>query len=321
MNSPDFYSIYPPIAQFIYAFSAWLSPNSIFGSVLIMRIIILLAELGTLLLLPKVLQQFFMNREKTLIYALNPLVIVELSGNLHFEGIMIFFLLLAFYLLQKNDLLLGGASWALAVATKLIPLIFLPIFLRTWKWPKPFWFYIFTAFSFLLLWFPFQSIGFWEHFKSSVDLYFSNFEFNAGLYYLIREVWQSAVGYNPIQTLGPILSKVALGGILLILLRKKQANLKAVFTPMLFALTLYYSFALIVHPWYICTLVFLSLFTKYTFPVFWSVLIELSYSAYQTEFYQENYYLLAIEYLLVFGWMIVELVRNQQKKLPLLSFR
>ncbi|MEQ8910433.1 MAG: glycosyltransferase 87 family protein [Vicingaceae bacterium] len=316
MNSPQYYSIYPPIAQYIYAFAAWLFPHSLLGGVVVMRLFILAAEIGTLYLLPKVLQQFFMNREKTLIYALNPLVIIELSGNLHFEAIVIFFLLLAIRFLQKDDTVFGGLSWALAAATKLIPLIFLPVFLRTWKWPKPFWFYAFGGFAFLLLWFPFQSFGFWEHFRSSVDLYFSTFEFNAGLYYLIREVWQSAVGYNPIQTLGPMLSKVSLVGVLVILWRRKWPNLKAIFTPILMALLLYYSLALIVHPWYICTLVFLSLFTKYTFPVLWSVLVVLSYATYQTEAYQENHYLVAVEYLLLFGWIGVELLRHYQRRLP-----
>ena len=321
MNSPQYYSIYPPIAQYLHGFAAWLFPNSLVGGIMVIRSFILLAEIGTLWLLPKVLQQFFMNREKALIYALNPLVIVELSGNLHFEAIMIFFLLLGIRFLQKDDTVFGGLSWALAAATKLIPLIFLPVFFRLWKWPKPFWFYVFGGFVFLLLWFPFQSFGFWEHFRSSVDLYFSTFEFNAGIYYLVREVWQSVVGYNPIETLGPILSNTALVGILLILWWKKWPNLKAIFTPLLMALFLYYSLALIVHPWYVCTLVFLSLFTKYTFPVAWSALVVLSYAAYQTESYQENYYLIAFEYILLFAWFGVEFFRHHKKKLPLISIR
>ena len=318
MNSPQYYSIYPPLAQFSYAFAAWLFPNSLLGGIITLRLLILLAEIGTLWLLPKVLQGFFMNQEKALIYALNPLVIVELTGNLHFEAMVIFFLLLAIWFLQKNELIFGSVSWALAAATKLIPLLFLPVFLRSLKWPKPFWFYAFGGFVFLLLWFPFQSPDFWAHFRSSVDLYFSSFEFNASIYYLIRELWQAEVGYNPIQTLGPMLSKISVVGILLILWWKRWPNLKAIFTPMLMALFFYYTLALIVHPWYICTLVFLSLFTKYTFPVIWSALVVLSYAAYQTEAYQENYLLIGIEYALLYTCFGIELARHYRKKLPLL---
>lgn len=321
MNSPQYYSIYPPLAQYIYGLAAWVFPDSMRGGIVFMRALIFLAEIGTLWLLPKVLQQFFMNREKALIYALNPLVIVELSGNLHFEAILIFFFVLAIYLLQKDSVVFGSLSWALAAGTKLIPLLFLPIFLRLWRWPKPFWFYAFSAFFFLLLWFPFQSFEFWENFNTSLDLYFSSFEFNAGVYYLIREVWQSIVGYNPIETLGPILSKITLVGVLLILWRKKWPNLKAIFTPILMALFLYYSFALIVHPWYLCTLILLSLFTKYTFPIFWSVLVVFSYATYQSVNYQESYILVAFEYILLFGWFAIELVRHYQKRLPLVRLQ
>tara|TARA_B100001109_G_C18861617_1_gene474299 strand:+ start:1667 stop:2986 length:1320 start_codon:yes stop_codon:yes gene_type:complete len=321
MNSPNYYSIYPPIAQYIYAFAAYLFPNSIWGGIVSMRLLILLAEIGTLYLLPKLLKLFFMNREKTLIYALNPLVIVELSGNLHFEAIVIFFLLLSIYLLQKNTLVLASFSWAFAAACKLTPLILLPVFLRLWKWPKPFWFYAFSAFVFLVLWFPFQSFQFWEHFFSSVNLYFSTFEFNASIYYLIRWIWQNAVGYNPIQTLGPILSKLAFIGIIFILWRKKWPNLKSIFTPMLMAFFLYYSLAMIIHPWYICIMVFLSLFTKYTFAIIWSFLVLFSYATYQTELYEENFILIAVEYILLFGYSGMELLRHAQNRMPLLILR
>ena len=55
MNSSNYYTVYPPIAQTIYFLSAWLSPNSIFGSILVMRSILFAAEIGIIVLLPKLL--------------------------------------------------------------------------------------------------------------------------------------------------------------------------------------------------------------------------------------------------------------------------
>ena len=56
INSPTHYTVYPPIPQFINVLAAWLSGNSIVGAVLIMRIVFILAELGTIILLYKLLQ-------------------------------------------------------------------------------------------------------------------------------------------------------------------------------------------------------------------------------------------------------------------------
>ena len=52
LNSPKYFTIYPPIAQSVFAFACWLFPNSIFGSVVVMKTFLFLSELGSLLLRP-----------------------------------------------------------------------------------------------------------------------------------------------------------------------------------------------------------------------------------------------------------------------------
>ncbi|MFI5134586.1 MAG: hypothetical protein ACHQD9_01915, partial [Chitinophagales bacterium] len=74
MNSQDYYSIYPPIMQFIFAFAVWLFPNNILGAVAVMRIFCVAAEIGTLFLLKKLLEHFHLSKTNLLWYALNPLV-------------------------------------------------------------------------------------------------------------------------------------------------------------------------------------------------------------------------------------------------------
>jgi general stress protein CsbA len=61
-----------------------------------------------------------------------------------------------------------------------------------------------------------------------------------------------------------------------------------------------------VHPWYIATPLLLSVFTKFRFPLVWSLLIMLSYSAYANAEFQENYWLIAIEYIVVIGVFLLE---------------
>lgn len=309
MNSPEYYTVYPPIAQFVYYLSVYFSPNSILGSIIFLRIIILLCEIGTILILPKLLRLLNINPINSLWYSLNPLVIIELTGNLHFEGIVIFFFLIAVYLLVLQKEKLSAVAWAFAAATKLIPIFFLPIILRKFPLKKSFLFYLLFGIIFIALWAPFYNSTLIPHFLESVRLYSKTFEFNASIYYIVRWVGYKTVGYNIIQTAGPWLARIAYLGILVILLKKKIVEWKSFFVLLLFAISWYYLFALIVHPWYSVTLVFLAVFTRFRYPMLWSAMAVLSYWAYSNPYYQENFWLLAVEYVLVIGMAVGEFLR------------
>ena len=43
LNSPNYYTVYPPLNQFIFAISAWLSQGSLFWNVVVLRVFIILA--------------------------------------------------------------------------------------------------------------------------------------------------------------------------------------------------------------------------------------------------------------------------------------
>ena len=83
---------------------------------------------------------------------------------------------------------------------------------------------------------------------------------------------------------------------------------------MLFVTTLYYFTSTTIHPWYITILVFLSVFTNYKFPIVWSLMLVISYFAYANN-YNENLWLITIEYAVVFSVFIYEvfIVPRKQK--------
>ncbi|MDX1783793.1 MAG: mannosyltransferase, partial [Aequorivita vladivostokensis] len=62
-----------------------------------------------------------------------------------------------------------------------------------------------------------------------------------------------------------------------------------------------------VHPWYVATPLLLSVFTKYKFPIFWSFMVMLSYSAYGENGFDEKLWLVAMEYIVVIGVAIWEI--------------
>lgn len=323
LNSPEYFTIYPPVAQFIFWLSVKVSPTSIVGSVIFMRFVLLLAEVGVVILMRKLLIQFSMPLTNVLLYALNPLVIIELTGNLHFEGLVFFFILLTIYSLGRQRIIQSAASISLAIATKLVPVIFLPALLRTQGYKGALKYggliVIFSLLFFLSM-FDYQVF---QSMLTSVGLYFNKFEFNASLYYLVREYGFWKYGYNIIQTVGWKLAVAATALILLFTFRKKWIGIDSardssqqLLSDFLWILCLYFLFTTTLHPWYITTLLALSVFTPYRFPMIWSGLIFLTYSGYRADSFKENLWLIALEYLLVMGYLIVEL-KNQKVFLSL----
>lgn len=314
INSPNYYSVYPPLNQLFFAIPALLSPQSIFGAVVVLRLIILGAEIGTLLILPRFLKKLNISPHKSLLYAFNPLVIVELSGNLHFEALWIFALLVSVYWLHKKKLFLSSVFWAAAASIKLIPLLFLPALMRMLSSKQWLRFFILTGFLFGLGFLLFYEKYFLAHFITSLKLYSSTFEFNAGIYYVLRTVGYYFVDYNPIKTLGPIMSFIGLAGLLFFLLRKKMKSPQVLFSALLFGLSWYYFFGMVVHPWYITPLVLFSVFTQLRFALLWSFLITLSYYAYSQAGFSESNWLLLVEYGLVIGVLVFELFGNKSSR-------
>lgn len=320
LNSPDYYTVYPPVAQFIFVTAAKLSPQSILGSIIVMRAFIILADIGTIYLIIRLLKEFHLPEKYTLFYAGNPLVITELSGNLHFEAILIFWLLLSVYLLIKSRLVLSAVCFALAVGTKLIPLIFLPLLMKRLGLLRSFIYYFITGITVAVLFIPFFDKQLIPHLLSSVNLYFQHFEFNSSVYRLSCLINHQMSEHNVIPYIGNVLSIVTLLSILIIAYREQDTGWPSLFETMLLTTAIYYLLATTVHPWYLTLAIMLSIYTHYRFIIIWSALLPLSYIAYQTLPYQKNFQasIVIFEYLTVIGFIIYEfLIRRKIKPLVL----
>ncbi|NBC06624.1 MAG: hypothetical protein GVY26_05470, partial [Bacteroidetes bacterium] len=215
LNSPEYFTVYPPVAQAVFALGAWIFPNSLWGHALVVKLFLLACSFGTIFLLPKMMQRLGLPQHRAAIYLLNPLVIVEIIGNLHFEGAMVFFLLLAFWWLSAGKWPWSALAMSLSVAAKLLPLIFLPFFVKLLGWRRSLAYFAIVGVSLLLLFAPLLSEAFLAGFSSSLDLYFRRFEFNASVYYLLRWVGYQVTGYNEIALIGPALALCTFVGIVL----------------------------------------------------------------------------------------------------------
>ena len=315
------YSNYPPINQLCFALAALFAKTSVLGSVIVLRIIIIGADLGILYFGKKLLERLNLPTKNIFWYFLNPFIIIELTGNLHFEGVMLFFVIWSLYLLDKKRWVLAAILLGVSVSVKLLPLLFLPLFYKYlapdglfkkgfWKMKKFYWVTLATiVFTFA----PFASKTFISNFSATIGLWFQSFEFNASVYYIIRWIGFQTVGWNIIAKVGLFLPMVVFICIVLLAVFRKYNTTQKLITGMLLAVSIYFLLATTVHPWYIATPLLLSVFTKYKFPLLWSFMICFSYAAYGANGFNENLSLVAIEYSVVIGVALWEIFI---KKLP-----
>ncbi len=295
LNSPDYYSVYPTVIQFFSAFGA-LASNDVYLSSLLIKLPILLAEIGTIWMLPKVLMRLNISPKYSIIYMLNPLIIIDVVGNAHFEAVMIFFIVLSVKLIQDNKATMAGAAMALAIGTKLIPLLMIPFIVKALPKTDRWKFILALLGGTFILFIPLFSPELIEHYFSSIRLYFQTFEFNASLYYIARFFLELILGYNPISILGPLFALASACVLVYLFFQQKSLDLKEALRSSYWGIFCYFLLATTVHPWYIAILVILGLMIRNFSALVWSLLIIFSYSAYSREPYMENPVLLIIEY-------------------------
>ena len=311
-----FLTVYPPLAQLMFSISAAVSSET-FYSVLMLRAFVFLAEAGTLWVLWKILRELRLPNHLIFIYALNPLIILEFSGNLHHEAFVIFFMTASIWYVLKKKEFLASLSFTGAVLSKLLPIIFLPSLLfatgRKAVWKVIPVIVLISLLGFLLM----GGVEILSGLGQGLSLYYQKFEFNPSLWFVVRAIGQEFTGYNILSYAGPALAVIA--GLWIVYLSfgtklksTEALQLRALADKWILLLSIYLIFSPIVHPWYITPMILFSVFGSYRFPLWWSGLIMLTYSGYQIGGYVEKPMVLAIEYFGVLSIFIIEW--NQRKK-------
>jgi len=114
-------TIYWPASQMLFALAAAIAPVA-----LTCKVLFLLFDLGTLLLLAMLGRRLDAAPRHLLFYGLNPLVIMYVAGEGHVEPVMVFFCVLAlhFHVAQRHRL--SFASLGMAIMAKTVPVILVP---------------------------------------------------------------------------------------------------------------------------------------------------------------------------------------------------
>ncbi len=133
INRPTAVTVYPPAAQWLFALAAAATPGTLPG----WRVLLLLADASTVLLLLCLLARLGGSAEAVLAYAWSPLVLFEGIQAGHLDLVMIPLMLLALIWRMDGSSVRAGLALGLAVLMKLYPAILLLAWWRRgdWRWP------------------------------------------------------------------------------------------------------------------------------------------------------------------------------------------
>ena len=207
LNSTGLHTVYPPVSQLIFRIGAALYDQGWMVSWFVIKGILALFEFGAVLVLGRMLAP-----RQLLIYAWNPAVVMAGAGQGHSEAAMVLFLALALLAL-KNDRGIWASVWlSCAGGVKLYPFLLLPFVWRRFGWKS-----VAASLGIALLpalpFLHFDVTELMQNMGSSLHLYVRLFEFNAGLYYLLKYFLMLPTGLDLGKLLGPALAAAYLAGL------------------------------------------------------------------------------------------------------------
>lgn len=309
MNSPHYYSIYPPLHQ-LFFFLASVTGENLLINIVFLRSFIIGFDFLNIYLLYRILILVNQPISKIWIYAFNPLIILELTGNLHFEGIVLTGILASIFFWIKKKPLQSAFGWSWAIGIKLTPLMLGPLFLLSWKKDKWIAFLFFSALMIGLIFSPLLIADGIQNFWQSARLFQSSFEFNGSIYNVVKWVSGFFVGYNPIAYVGPSLNLLAFFAIVFYSSKIEIQNSEKLLMGIVHIYLIYLLSQNVVHPWYIIPAFGVSVLTKSKIFLVWTGLVFLSYNAYSDPEVKESVILLFVEYGILLIFILKEITKN-----------
>ena len=231
LNHADVPTIYPPAAQLFFAAVAAVhaTPATLKGGYLPLEIAAWLALLA-------LLRRRGLASERILLFAWNPLVLVESYGSGHVDLLAAAALVLALAFLDAGRRVPAGVAWAVASLSKYTPLLLGPTLVRQRAWVV----LLSAGLSMAVLALPFVGAG--PALFHGLGAYAAHWEFNGPLFPLLRAV----MGGDAARLLLAALLGLAVTAISL---RARTASGAA-----LGCLTAYLIASPTVFPWYLVTL-------------------------------------------------------------------
>ena len=175
VNNKDVPTVYPPLMQAVFAAAAylWYSPAS-------MKLLFTLCDLGVILLAVLMLRRRSLPEERVLIYAWNPLVLVEIAGSGHNDSLPVALMLAALLAVDGLRPVRAVAWLSLSMLAKWFTVMLVPAFFRRVGSIRPFWLLPVLLLAFYL---PYMDAG--PRLFSGLLVYGDKWRFNDSVFSII----------------------------------------------------------------------------------------------------------------------------------------
>lgn len=317
-------TIYPPVSIMVFAISHLVAPDSLLG----LKLVLIIFELATGAVVLLWLKRMNISLKWSSIYFFSPLLLKEIANSAHLDSIAVFFATLSVYLIWSSNKnshswvsLAGWVSLALAVASKLYPICFVPLFLKVdrWRWRG---LIIFLG-CLILIYGPFVGTGY--NLFNGTEAFAKHWIFNASLYKVIQKGISITVLFfessNLISTeivrfllQNDRLAKICAGSLFAVFVYLRAKALKNIddlpdeVVNVLGALLI---LSPVVNGWYLLWLFPFACVTRNKPWLCFSFLIVAGYAWWYSR--ELALYLKWLEYLILFGTLYVWNIRTQKK--------
>ncbi len=311
LNSPEYYSVYPAICQFLFLIAAKISSTNIALFAIVLKVIFTTIDFIIVFYLKKLLDISNKSNHSSLLYILNPLILIEIHGNLHFEILILLGLCLSLYFLFQNSFFKSGIWFGVSIIGKLTSGIFAPLILLYLAIKnKKSAVLLCIATAIICLSFLIYPGKYYSNFLQSIRLYFKQFEFNSLLFRPLYQFNFNANFHELNAHLGQLLSSLfmAVFGFLLISFIRKKLDF---FQVIWLSLFMYLICSASIHPWYISTLILLGTFCFPISTLAWSFLIVVSYAKYNTVTFPYLGNFILFEYMFVIAILSIEILKGK----------
>jgi hypothetical protein len=300
INRKSFPTIYPAGAQIFFLASHGLVGDSIRG----LKAVLVLFDVLTMIVLIALLSTYGLQETRFVVYAWNPLVMLEISHSGHLEGFFVFLVVLAFFLHSRDKKTLGVLSLACASATKIYPALLLPAFINRGERIKS----LSIFFSCVLLFYlPYMSAG--KKMLGFLPIYFRDpYEsFNLGLKYFLMHMFPRLDYF--------LLTKILVGIVfvagLIVFLKDKEREEVLKYSFILISLQLIFMPAAL-HPWYVIWLIPLLAFYPSPAWLLFSCTVVFSYLKYGSAEGVMAPWILYLEYMPLFLLLLADYLVRQR---------
>lgn len=298
INFPHMRTLYPPLAQVFFYVSAAAFGDSVLG----MKLLLMVFECSTMVLLVLILKRLRLSPGLVLVYAWCPVPVMYFGLDGHIDALAIPFLLLSLYLMLANRKVGGAVALGFAGLAKLYPMFIVPLLWRlesSWKR------LVVVAVPVLMLtagylFYTEPTGGVFDSFMT----FNSRFEFNGSMFTILYPLLRSNEATH-------VVCGVLFGLLLAVLAVIDRPILEKIFLAFLGFVV----FSPIVHPWY---LAWLTALVTLRWSVAVIVLLGISnlsnvvvYQYHTTGIWRDNPWVVLVEYFPFYILLIGEIVQGK----------